>query len=185
MENAPANRQGTGVDARMLGALIVVLVGVACSGTEPAPTIAAPASPAVQAATPAPSTEGQSPLPAVALGPRRTWRPIPVDRRSGIAQAFTASPVENRPNGLRRGWIVLNLTSPIPLPETGGQARSVAFLADYRCQDRAWHPMETVWYGQRNAMDEAFRERPRRPDQFGAVQTGTLVDVFLRAVCRI
>ena len=44
--------------------------------------------------------------------------------------------------------------------------------------------MEAVWYSQRNATDEAFRERPRRPDQLGTVQTGTLVDVFLRAVCR-
>ena len=164
--------------------LSALTIGVACSATEPSRPTATPDAFSNPASSAVPASATEPALPAVMLSPRRAWRPIPIDRRSGSAQAFAASPVENRPDGLRRGWIVLNLSSPIPLPETGGHARSVAFLADYRCDDRAWHPMETVWYSQRHATAEVLRERPRRPDQLGAVQTGTLVDVFLRAVCR-
>ena len=122
--------------------------------------------------------------PALALARRAEWRAIAIDRRGGIATAFAASEAPHWAEGLRRVWIVLNLTEPIRLPETGGRARSVAFLADYRCAEQSWRPVEGNWYRAPDAEGLELQERPRLSEERG-VQPGTLVAVFLEAACRL
>ena len=122
--------------------------------------------------------------PTVRLGARETWRRIPLETRGGIAVAYAASEVADWADGLRRVWIVLNLAEPIRLPETGGQARSVAFLADYRCAAQSWRPLEGAWYRGPDAQGPEFEEKPRLAEERG-VQPGTLVAVFLEAACRL
>ncbi|MCB4823517.1 surface-adhesin E family protein [Roseicella aerolata] len=122
--------------------------------------------------------------PAIALAPRVAWRPIPIDRRGGIAAAFAASEVLLGAEDARRVWIVLNLAEPIRLPETGGSARSVAFLADYRCGAQSWAPIEGAWYRRVDAEGLEFEEKPRHPEERG-VQPGTLIAIFLEAACRL
>ncbi|MFC7474269.1 surface-adhesin E family protein [Dankookia sp. GCM10030260] len=122
--------------------------------------------------------------PALTLAPRVEWRPIAIDRRGGIAAAFEASEAAHWTPGLRRVWIVLNLGEPIRLPETGGRARSVAFLADYRCTEQSWRPLEGSWYRAPDAQGLEFEERPRLSEERG-VQPGTLVAVFFEAACRL
>ena len=82
-----------------------------------------------------------------------------------------------------RRWIAANLRESIPMPETGGRAASVAFLADYDCGKHAWQPVEAVWFARRNQRQEVLRERPRDPRE-REVGHGTLVDVFLDAACQ-
>jgi hypothetical protein len=122
--------------------------------------------------------------PALVLAPRAEWRPIPIDRRGGFLAAYAASEPAHWTEGLRRVWIVLNLAEPIRLPETGGKARSVAFLADYRCAEQSWNPIEGTWYRAPDAEGPELEERPRQPGERG-VQPGTLVAVFLEAACRL
>ncbi|MBO0165659.1 hypothetical protein J0692_26015, partial [Vibrio alginolyticus] len=87
-------------------------------------------------------------------------------------------PAIPRPGGKERRWIVGNLRERIRLPETGGRARSVAFLADYHCGQHAWEPVEIVWFARPDARDEVLRERPHGSGE-RRVREGTLVDVFL------
>jgi hypothetical protein len=123
-------------------------------------------------------------LPRPALLPRSRWQRIPIDTRGNIASAFAASAMVPGPDGLRREWIAVNLKEPIPLPETGGHAASVTFLADYRCDRHAWDPIETIWHPRRDAGGGvALREQPRARGA-RVVQEGTLIDVFLDAACR-
>ncbi|MBK1657366.1 surface-adhesin E family protein [Paracraurococcus ruber] len=121
--------------------------------------------------------------PRVDLAPRAEWRRIPLERRGAYAAAYAASAPALWGEGLRRVWIVLDLGEPIRLPETGGHARSVAFLADYRCEARSWRPIEGTWYRRPDAREPELEERPRDPAE-RAVQPGTLVAVFLEAACR-
>ncbi|MBX9701493.1 MAG: hypothetical protein K2X74_18810, partial [Acetobacteraceae bacterium] len=116
------------------------------------------------------------------LAPRSRWTRIRFDPASGIGAAWRASPAIPRPEGRQRRWIVANLIEPIRLPETGGRAASVAFLADYRCDQRAWEPIELVWFARRDAQRAVLRERPRGRGERRVAQ-GTLVDVFLDAAC--
>jgi hypothetical protein len=132
----------------------------------------------------APSPAAAPEPPALALAPRAEWRPIPIDKRGGIAAAYAASEAAHWTEGLRRVWIVLNLAESIRLPETGGRARSVAFLADYRCAEQSWRPVEGNWYRAPDAQGLEFEERPRLNEERG-VQPGTLVAVFLEAACRL
>jgi hypothetical protein len=120
----------------------------------------------------------------LALAPRPQWRSIPIDKRGGIAATYAASEAAHWTEGLRRVWIVLNLAESIRLPETGGRARSVAFLADYRCAEQSWRPVEGNWYRAPDAQGLEFEERPRLSEERG-VQPGTLVAVFLEAACRL
>ena len=134
---------------------------------------------------PAPPPPEAAPEPPVlTLARRGEWRPIAIDRRGGIAAAFAASEAAHWTEGLRRVWIVLNLAEPIRLPETGGRARSVAFLADYRCSEQSWRPVEGNWYRALDAEGLELEERPRLSEERG-VQPGTLVAVFLDAACRL
>lgn len=134
------------------------------------------------AEAPAPAVAPEPP--ALVLAPRAEWRPIPIDRRGGIVAAYAASEAAHWTEGLRRVWIVLNLAQPLRLPETGGRARSVAFLADYRCAEQSWRPVEGNWYRAADAQGLEFEERPRLREERG-VQPGTLVAVFLDAACRL
>ena len=105
-------------------------------------------------------------------------------RSQAARNAFAASEAVDREGGIRRVWIVLNLAEPIRLPETGGQARSVAFLADYRCTEQSWAPIQGAWYRAADARGLEFEERPHQAGERG-VQPGTLIAVFLEAACRI
>jgi hypothetical protein len=151
---------------------LLLLLGCAQPAVEPA----APSVPPAVTAVPEP--------PAVTLAPRAAWRRIPIDRRGGIAAAFAASEVLHWAEGVRRVWIVLNLAEPIRLPETGRGARSVAFLADYRCGEQSWAPIEGAWYRGTDAQGLEFEEKPRHPEERG-VQPGTLIAIFLEAACRL
>lgn len=142
--------------------------------TAPAPEAAAPPAAAPPAAA--------APLPPLALAPRARWTRIRIDPRSGISAAWRASPPIPRPEGRQRRWIVADLKAPIRLPETGGQARSVAFLADYRCDRHAWEPVEIIWFAGREAQRQVLAEAPRGRGE-RRVAEGTLVDVFLDAAC--
>lgn len=137
-----------------------------------------------QAPEPPPAPAVAPGPPSLTLAPRAAWRPIAVDTRGGIAAAYAASEAADWTEGMRRVWIVLNLAEPIRLPETGGPARSVAFLADYRCAEQSWRPVEGSWYRGPDAQGLAFEERPRLSEERG-VQPGTLVAVFLEAACRL
>lgn len=165
--------------SRGIVVIALVLVGAGCATVEPQPTASAPPTPPVLAAEPLPA------MPAVALAPRRTWRRIPVQPSGPIAEAFAASPVIRDPSGLRRIWLVMNLAEPIHMPETGGQARSVAYLADYQCERHAWHPVQGIWYRDRNAVGEIVRDLPRGPDTLREVRDGTLIDVLVDAACAL
>jgi hypothetical protein len=145
--------------------VLFLLLGCAKAPVEP-PPVAAPAPP------------------VLSLAPRADWRPIAIDKRGGILTAYAASEPAHWAEGLRRVWIVLNLAEPIRLPETGGRVRSVAFLADYRCTEQSWNPVEGTWYRAPDAQGPEFEERPRQPGERG-VQPGTLVAVFLEAACRL
>ncbi|WP_431268654.1 surface-adhesin E family protein [Dankookia sp. P2] len=131
-----------------------------------------------------PPVEAAPEPPALTLAPRAAWRSIPIDKRGGIAAAYAASEASHWAEGMRRVWIVLNLAEAIRLPETGGRARSVAFLADYRCTEQSWRPVEGNWYRAPDAQGLEFEERPRLNEERG-VQPGTLVAVFLEAACRL
>jgi hypothetical protein len=157
-------------------ALALALLGAAGCAAPDAPGAVA-AAPAVQAPAP------EDPFPPVILLPRQRWVRVAVDPRSGLAQAWLASAAEARADGTRRRWLVANLAEPIRLPETGGEAASVAILADYRCDRHGWRPVEFVWFGRRDARTERLREQPRAREE-RRVQEGTLVDVFLDAACR-
>jgi hypothetical protein len=154
-------------------ALLVLAAG--CAPKAPPPVVIADPVPIVR---PDPHT-----LPPVELGPRRSWQRIAITPRSGISAAYAASTVATDPSGLRRRWILANLTQPIRLPETGGYARSAAALADFHCENHSWLPIETVWYAKPNAVREVLRDTPRQqaPEQIGQ---GTFVDVFLDAACK-
>ena len=152
---------------RSLRGLLPLLLLLGCAQAPAGPPVATAAEP-----------------PALTLAPRAAWRPIPIDKRGGIATAYAASEAAHWTEGLRRVWIVLNLAESIRLPVTGGRARSVAFLADYRCAEQSWHPVEGNWYRAPDAQGLEFEERPRQPEERG-VQPGTLVAVFLEAACQL
>ncbi|MEI6160938.1 MAG: surface-adhesin E family protein [Roseococcus sp.] len=158
----------------ILGFALVMLAG--CETL--APQAAPPVPEAPRAAAPAPVA-----APTLALSPRRAWRPIPLSRGARMAQAYVASEIVTNPDGTRRVWMVINLLEPIRLPETGGYARSAAYLADFRCDPHAWHPIQGVWYTQRNAVGEALREQQRGPDGIRDVGEGSFVDIFVHAAC--
>ncbi|WP_431281094.1 surface-adhesin E family protein [Humitalea sp. 24SJ18S-53] len=164
-----------------IAVLFLLAVGAGCTAVEPQPAEAAPPA----AVAPVVAAEALPAMPAIALAPRRTWRRLPVAADGPIAEAFAASPVTRHPSGLRRVWLVMNLAEPIHMPETGGQARSVAYLADYRCDRPAWHPVQGNWYRDRNAVGLIVRDLPRGPDALREVRNGTLVDVLVDAACAL
>ncbi len=178
--------------AGLLAACSLVLLACgACSGPSgPAPSAEAvtaspgrgPDAPPPAAATP-PASQA-TPLPPVALLPQSQWRRLSVGAIPNVASASAASRVREVQPGIRQVWVAVNLVDPIPLPETGGHARSMAFLADYRCgQAEAWDPIEIVWFQERNAARIALRERPRGPEGLRQVSDGTLNDAFVEAIC--
>ncbi len=165
-------------------ALLAPWLATGCAGGPGATgEAAAGPGPVVAAAATAPVPPvAEAPLPPLALAPRARWTRIRIDPRSGISAAWRASPPIPRPEGRQRRWIVADLKAPIRLPETGGQARSVAFLADYRCDQHAWEPVEIIWFAGREAQRPMLTEAPRGRGE-RRVAEGTLVDVFLDAAC--
>lgn len=158
-----------------LGILALLLMaGCATVG----PPSAEPQSPPPEAAPAAAVGE-----PALVLAHRRHWQRIPLPRGTRLAEAFLASEILAHPDGTRRVWIVINLLGPIRLPETGGYARSAAYLADFRCGPHAWNPLLGIWYSQRNAVGEALREPARGPSGIRDVGEGSFVDLFVNAAC--
>ena len=158
-----------------LAVLLLLLTG--CAAVAPAPVATPEAAPSPAAA---PATAAQ---PSLALAPRRQWRRIPLTRGARMSEAFIASEIVTNPDGTRRVWMVINLLEPIRLPETGGYARSGAYLADFRCDPHAWNPIQGVWYTQRNAVGEALREQERGPGGIRDVGEGTFMDLFVNAAC--
>ena len=159
-------------------ATLVLLFLAGCAPTSP-PPLAVPAPPASSEATPAPAGA----QPDLALAPRRTWRRIPLPRGTRLAGAYIASELRVESDGTRRVWMVINLLEPIRLPETGGAARSAAYLAEFRCDPHAWNPLLAIWYSQRNAVGEALREPARGPSGIRDVSEGSFLDVFVNAAC--
>lgn len=159
-----------------LGVLLLLLTG--CAAVTPPPVASPEPTPAPAAAMPAAAAP-----PTLALAPRRQWRRIPLTRGARMAEAFVASETVTNPDGTRRVWMVINLLEPIRLPETGGYARSAAYLADFRCDPHAWNPIQGVWYSGRNAVGEALREQERGPSGIRDVGEGTFVDLFVNAAC--
>lgn len=156
---------------------LLAMAGCAAIAPPPSPPMAEPpAAPPEVAVAPAAS-------PTLPLGPRRTWRPIPLERGVRMAQAHLASEIVINPDGTRRVWMVINLMEPIRLPETGGYARSAAFLADFRCHPHAWNPLQGIWYTQRNAVGETLREQQRGPGGIRDVGEGSFLDIFVNAAC--
>lgn len=160
------------VRVAFLGWMILLLAG--CAGV--APPAVAPEPPPVPVAA---ATEP----PALAMAPRREWRRIPLARGARLAGAYVASPAVLNPDGTRRVWMVINLAEPIRLPETGGMARSAAYLADFRCEPHAWNPLLGIWFTERDAVREALREAARGPAGIREVGEGSFVDLFVNAAC--
>ncbi len=161
---------------------LLALVMVILAGCE---SLAPPFVPPPGLSTPAPEAEPPPPLaaPLNALQPRRQWRRIPLARDARMASAYVASDIVTNPDGTRRVWMVVNLLEPIRLPETGGTARSAAYIADFRCDPHAWSPILGIWYRQPNAVGEALREPTRGPAGIREVGEGSLIDIFVNAAC--
>lgn len=110
------------------------------------------------------------------------WVPIPSLSTDGIvANGFVQERGLVTTGAVRRAWILLNLRESIPIPETGGQARSVRFVGEYRCAQRQWRPVEGAWFARQNAQEPVHAERPR--GGFRAAAAGTLDGAFLDAAC--
>ena len=162
----------------MLAPRLGFLVLLALAGcATPAPSPVAPPAPEAVAPAAAPV------MPTLALSPRQAWRRIPLPRGARMAEAFVASEIVANPDGTRRVWMVINLLEPIRLPETGGYARSAAYLADFRCDPHAWNPIQGVWFARRNAVEEALREPALGPSGIRDVGEGSFVDLFVDAAC--
>jgi hypothetical protein len=114
---------------------------------------------------------------------RQAWRQIGLRDGGRIGQAYMAARQIDAAAGLRHAWIAIDLVEVIRLPEIGRDARSVLFLAEYRCDRHAWRPLQTVWFQEHGARTALLRETPRGPDELRAVVEGTLTDDFLDAVC--
>ncbi|MBX9751127.1 MAG: hypothetical protein K5Q68_16175 [Roseococcus sp.] len=156
----------------------LALLALASCATPPPPA-AAPPVPAPEVAAPPAAV----PVMDLALSPRRAWRRIPLSRGARMASAYVASEIVTNPDGTRRVWMVINLLERIRLPETGGYARSAAYLADFRCDPHAWNPILGIWYAQPNAVGQALREPARGPSGIRDVGEGSFVDVFVDAAC--
>lgn len=132
------------------------------------------------AAEPPPAPPAAPPPPPPPVG----WEPIPSLSTDGdIVSGYVQQRGLVTRGAVRRAWILLNLREPIPIPETGGQALSVRFMAEYRCAQRQWRPLEGAWFPRTMAQGPAAHaERPRRGD-FQPAPTGSLGGSFLDAAC--
>lgn len=83
----------------------------------------------------------------------------------------------------RRAWILLNLREPYQVPQNGAQAVAVRYMAEYRCTQREWRPLEGAWFARPNGQGPAvFAERVRNR-RFQPAEAGTLGGAFLDAAC--
>lgn len=113
------------------------------------------------------------------------WRRIDSLSTSGdIASGYVQERGLVTSGPVRRAWILLNLRDAIPIPETGGRARSVRFVGEYRCAEQQWRPLEGAWFGRPNAQDPVHAERPRN-NAFRPAQPGTIGGAFLEAACSL
>lgn len=116
------------------------------------------------------------------IGPRRGWRTMPVETTGDLSAAYVDAGTVERQGDTRRGWIIMDLYEPIPIPETGGRAQSVAVLAEYRCSTQEWRTVETDLFRGRNAQGLAFRD-PSRHTEYRSVHGSETAEAFLKAVC--
>lgn len=131
------------------------------------------------AAEPPPAPPPAPPPPPPPVG----WEPIPSLSTGGdIVSGYVQERGLVSRGAVRRAWILLNLREPIPIPETGGRAQSVRFMAEYRCAQRQWRPLEGAWFAGQNAQNPVHAERPRR-GTFRPAPAGTLDGAFLDAAC--
>lgn len=114
-------------------------------------------------------------------GPRGGWRPIRVDNRD-VASAYLDRRTSEPEPGVRRAWMIMNFRESMPIPETGGRARSVAMVGDYRCEAREWRSIESLWFRNRDAQRLEWRAPSRNPVWRG-VEPGTATDLFLTTAC--
>lgn len=133
------------------------------------------------AAEPPPPPLAPEPPPPAPVG----WRAIPSLSTSGdIVGGYVQERGLVARGAVRRAWILLNLRESIPIPETGGRAQSVRFVAEYRCAERQWRPLEGAWFARVNAQDPVHAERPRGSG-FRPAEPGTLGGSFLDAACSL
>ena len=131
------------------------------------------------AAEPPPAPPSAPPPPPPPVG----WRAIPSLSTGGdIAGGYVQERGLVTTGAVRRAWILLNLREPIPIPETSGRAQSVRFMAEYRCVQREWRPLEGAWFARPNAQDPVHAERARGRS-FQPAGPGTLGGSFLDAAC--
>lgn len=134
---------------------------------------------ACAAEPPPPPAEPPPPPPPVG------WVPITsLTGQGDIAGGFVQERGLVTRGPVRRAWILLNLRESIPIPETGGRAQSVRFVAEYRCAERQWRPLEGAWFARPNAQDPVHAERPRG-SAFRPAAPGTLGGSFLDAACSL
>jgi hypothetical protein len=132
------------------------------------------------AAEPPPPPPPEPPPPPPPVG----WQPIGTLSTGGmISSGFVQERGLVTTGAVRRAWILLNLREPIPIPETGGNARSVRFVGEYRCAQREWRPVEGAWFARPNAQEPVHAERPR--GGFQPAEAGTLGGAFLDAACSL
>jgi hypothetical protein len=130
------------------------------------------------AAEPPPGPPPEPPPPPPPVG----WRQIGALSTDGmISSGFVQERGLVTTGAVRRAWLLLNLREPIPIPETGGRARSVRFVGEYRCAQREWRPLEGAWFARPNAQDPVHAERPR--GGFQPAAPGSLGGAFLDAAC--
>ena len=123
--------------------------------------------------------------PALTLAPRADWRPIPIDKRGGIATAYAASEAAHWTDGAAPG---------LDRAEPGASRSACRRPAAGRAASPSWRitaapsspgtRSRATGTARRTPRGLEFEERPRQPEERG-VQPGTLVAVFLEAACRL
>jgi len=159
--------------------MVALLAMAACAPAEPA----APAVPPTPQAQQAAGDQAIASLlaPDARPGPRSGWRRVRVDNPD-VASAFVDTGSITQEGDARRAWLIMNFRDSVPIPETGGRASSVALVGDYRCEAREWRSLESIWFRQRDAQRQEWRQPSRNPT-FRAVEAGTATDLFLNTAC--
>ena len=145
---------------RRLAALALILAG--CAAEAPPPPVVEP------------------PPPPAPVG----WRPIAsIDGSGQVTSGYVQDSGLVTRGAVRHAWILLNFREGIEVPAAGGRARSVRVVAEYRCAQRQWRPLEGAWFARANAQEAVHAERTR--GSFRPAAPGTLGGFFLDAACSL